>query len=125
MGRLEYYRRDYNESGSLELRRGSRSTYRVFWLFCFLAAIWHWVYWDLEIFCDERTGKTFFGFAQDFWNSFISFRSGLLWFWRISCNRIIWSWNMGIRPLWTNRKGPTRKSGVGRGGFFDPLFREE
>nr|VDD24615.1 unnamed protein product [Brassica rapa] len=23
---------------------------------------------------------------------------------------------MGIRPLWTNRKGPTRKSGVGRGG---------
>ncbi|KAI3668656.1 hypothetical protein L1987_88335 [Smallanthus sonchifolius] len=20
-------------------------------------AIWHWVYWDLEIFCDERTGK--------------------------------------------------------------------
>ncbi|CAN1200146.1 Photosystem II CP47 reaction center protein, partial [Linum perenne] len=24
---------------------------------CFLAAIWHWVYWDLEIFCDERTGK--------------------------------------------------------------------
>nr|YP_009708191.1 photosystem II p680 chlorophyll A apoprotein [Myrsine africana]YP_009708911.1 photosystem II p680 chlorophyll A apoprotein [Myrsine stolonifera]YP_010529277.1 photosystem II 47 kDa protein [Myrsine linearis]UDN40909.1 photosystem II p680 chlorophyll A apoprotein [Myrsine aquilonia]UDN40993.1 photosystem II p680 chlorophyll A apoprotein [Myrsine australis]UDN41077.1 photosystem II p680 chlorophyll A apoprotein [Myrsine divaricata]UDN41162.1 photosystem II p680 chlorophyll A apoprotein [Myrs len=24
---------------------------------CFLAAIWHWVYWDLEIFRDERTGK--------------------------------------------------------------------
>ncbi|TYH83309.1 hypothetical protein ES332_D02G124000v1 [Gossypium tomentosum] len=24
---------------------------------CFLAAIWHWVYWDLEIFCDNRTGK--------------------------------------------------------------------
>jgi photosystem II CP47 chlorophyll apoprotein len=23
----------------------------------FLEAIWHWVYWDLEIFCDERTGK--------------------------------------------------------------------
>ncbi|KAJ4736479.1 Photosystem II CP47 reaction center protein [Rhynchospora pubera] len=20
-------------------------------------AIWHWVYWDLEVFCDERTGK--------------------------------------------------------------------
>ncbi|KAL0802720.1 hypothetical protein Bca101_057896 [Brassica carinata] len=39
--------------------------------------------------------------------------SGLLWFWRISCNRIIRSWNMGIRPLWTNRKGPTRKYGVG------------
>jgi photosystem II CP47 chlorophyll apoprotein len=24
---------------------------------CFLEAIWHWVYWDLEIFCDERTRK--------------------------------------------------------------------
>jgi photosystem II CP47 chlorophyll apoprotein len=24
---------------------------------CFLAAIWHWVYWDLEILCDERTGE--------------------------------------------------------------------
>ncbi|CAN1272083.1 Photosystem II CP47 reaction center protein, partial [Linum perenne] len=29
----------------------------VFSGLCFLAAIWHWVYWDLEIFCDERTGK--------------------------------------------------------------------
>ena len=24
---------------------------------CFLAAIWHWVYWDLEIFSNEHTGK--------------------------------------------------------------------
>ncbi|KAL3498055.1 hypothetical protein ACH5RR_040787 [Cinchona calisaya] len=29
----------------------------VFSGLCFLAAIWHWVNWDLEIFCDERTGK--------------------------------------------------------------------
>ncbi|KAJ4740914.1 Photosystem II CP47 reaction center protein [Rhynchospora pubera] len=29
----------------------------VFSGLCFLAAIWHWVYWDLEVFCDERTGK--------------------------------------------------------------------
>ncbi|MBA0878038.1 hypothetical protein Goshw_029621 [Gossypium schwendimanii] len=29
----------------------------VFSGFYFLVAIWHWVYWDLEIFCDERTGK--------------------------------------------------------------------
>ncbi|MBA0756761.1 hypothetical protein Gogos_021746, partial [Gossypium gossypioides] len=29
----------------------------VFSGLCFLAAIWHWVYWDLEIFCDECTGK--------------------------------------------------------------------
>eukprot|EP00963_Diacronema_lutheri_P010161 scaffold975_cov394-Pavlova_lutheri.AAC.1 len=24
---------------------------------CFLAAIWHWVYWDLELFRDDRTGE--------------------------------------------------------------------
>ncbi|OMP13606.1 Photosystem antenna protein-like protein [Corchorus olitorius] len=41
--------------------------------------------------------------------------SGLLWLWRISCNRIVWSWNMGVRSLWTNWKGTTRKSSVGRG----------
>ncbi|MBA0561396.1 hypothetical protein Golob_018227 [Gossypium lobatum] len=29
----------------------------VFSGLCFLAVIWHWVYWDLEIFCDECTGK--------------------------------------------------------------------
>ncbi|PHT69667.1 Photosystem II CP47 reaction center protein [Capsicum annuum] len=27
----------------------------VFSGLCFLAAIWHWVYWDLKIFCDERS----------------------------------------------------------------------
>jgi photosystem II CP47 chlorophyll apoprotein len=26
---------------------------------CFLAAIWHWVYWDLELFRDPRTGEPF------------------------------------------------------------------
>uniref|UniRef100_A0A452YMD6 Photosystem II CP47 chlorophyll apoprotein n=1 Tax=Aegilops tauschii subsp. strangulata TaxID=200361 RepID=A0A452YMD6_AEGTS len=26
-------------------------------------AIWHWVYWDLEIFSDERTGVACFGFG--------------------------------------------------------------
>lgn len=29
----------------------------VFSGLCFLAAIWHWVYWDLELFCDEGRGK--------------------------------------------------------------------
>ena len=24
---------------------------------CFLAAVWHWVYWDLELFRDPRTGE--------------------------------------------------------------------
>ncbi|PHU11563.1 Photosystem II CP47 reaction center protein [Capsicum chinense] len=29
-------------------------------------AIWHWVYWDLEIFCDERTGKPFLDLPKIF-----------------------------------------------------------
>ncbi|RZC62331.1 hypothetical protein C5167_024097 [Papaver somniferum] len=33
---------------------------------CFLEAIWHWVYWDLEIFCDERTGKPSLDFPKIF-----------------------------------------------------------
>ncbi|KAI3864707.1 hypothetical protein MKW92_007874 [Papaver armeniacum] len=28
---------------------------------CFLEAIWHWVYWDLEIFCDEQVACFGFG----------------------------------------------------------------
>ncbi|KAK9661566.1 hypothetical protein RND81_O112100 [Saponaria officinalis] len=55
-GRLEYYRGDYNGSGYLELRRCGRSTYCFFW-FVLFSRYWHWVYWDLEIFSDERTGK--------------------------------------------------------------------
>ena len=29
----------------------------VFSDLCLLATIWHWVSWDLEIFCDEHTGN--------------------------------------------------------------------
>ncbi|MBA0872721.1 hypothetical protein Goshw_019326 [Gossypium schwendimanii] len=29
----------------------------VFFGLCFMVVIWHWIYWDLEIFYDERTGK--------------------------------------------------------------------
>ncbi|KAH0764734.1 hypothetical protein KY285_000605 [Solanum tuberosum] len=47
---------DCNESRYLELRR-CRGAHIVFSGLCFLAAIWHWMYWDLEIFCDERTRK--------------------------------------------------------------------
>ncbi|KAK6772141.1 hypothetical protein RDI58_030616 [Solanum bulbocastanum] len=42
---------------------------------------------------------------------------GLLWFWCISCNRLVWSRNMGVRSLWTNGKSTTCKSSVGRGRF--------
>ncbi|KAJ8437081.1 hypothetical protein Cgig2_016435 [Carnegiea gigantea] len=37
--------------------KGVAGAHIVFSDLCFLAAIWHWVYWDLEIFCDERIGK--------------------------------------------------------------------
>ncbi|KAK9705397.1 hypothetical protein RND81_07G053500 [Saponaria officinalis] len=36
---------------------GVAGAHIVFSGLCFLASIWHWVYWDLEIFSDERTGK--------------------------------------------------------------------
>jgi hypothetical protein len=48
--------------------------------------------------------KTFFRFVQDLWNSFISLRSGLFWVWCFSCNRIVWSWNMGVWSLWLIKK---------------------
>ncbi|KAL2224404.1 UNVERIFIED_CONTAM: Photosystem II CP47 reaction center protein [Sesamum indicum] len=56
MGRLEYHRRDCNESGDLELRRCSWGTYCVFWLMLFGSYLALGLL-DLEIFCDERTGK--------------------------------------------------------------------
>ncbi|KAL4270590.1 hypothetical protein AHAS_AhasUnG0073900 [Arachis hypogaea] len=45
---------------------------------------------------------------------------GLFWFWRISCNRIVWSWDMGVRSLWPNRKGSIRNPAWGVEGF-DPF----
>ncbi|KAJ4736715.1 Photosystem II CP47 reaction center protein [Rhynchospora pubera] len=65
--------------------------------------------------------KTFFRFAQDFWNSFISLRCSLLWLWRISCNRIVRSWNMGVRSLWTNWKSASCNPAWGVDGF-DPFI---
>ncbi|KAL0903038.1 hypothetical protein M5K25_028276 [Dendrobium thyrsiflorum] len=48
--------RNYNESGIWSYE-GVAGAHILFSGLCFLAAIWHWVYWDLERFCDERTGK--------------------------------------------------------------------
>ncbi|KAJ4741424.1 Photosystem II CP47 reaction center protein [Rhynchospora pubera] len=42
-------------------------------------------------------------------------------FWRISCNRIVRSWNMGVRSLWTNWKSASCKSSLGVDGF-DPFI---
>ncbi|KAL5696972.1 hypothetical protein ACHQM5_031179 [Ranunculus cassubicifolius] len=40
---------------------GVAGAHIVFSGLCFLAAIWHWVYWDLEIFSDERLACFGFG----------------------------------------------------------------
>ncbi|KAL5645756.1 hypothetical protein ACJX0J_005291 [Zea mays] len=39
---------------------GVAGAHIVFSGLCFLAAIWHWVYWDLEIFCDESLEFIYF-----------------------------------------------------------------
>jgi len=69
----------------------------------FLAAIWHWVYWDLQLFRDPRTGDPALDLPKDFWNTFIFIRSFMLRFWCFSCYRFIWSWYMGFRSIWFNR----------------------
>ena len=45
---------------------------------CFLAAIWHWVYWDLELFRDPRTGEPAIDLPKVF--GIHLFLSGLLCF---------------------------------------------
>jgi photosystem II CP47 chlorophyll apoprotein len=45
---------------------------------CFLAAIWHWVYWDLELFRDPRTGEPALDLPKIF--GIHLFLSGLLCF---------------------------------------------
>ena len=45
---------------------------------CFLAAIWHWVYWDLELFRDPRTGQSALDLPKVF--GIHLFLSGLLCF---------------------------------------------
>ena len=39
----------------------------------------------------DDSGIEFLVGDEDFWNSFIPLRVGLLWFWCISCNWIVWS----------------------------------
>jgi photosystem II CP47 chlorophyll apoprotein len=69
---------------------------------CFLAAIWHWVYWDLELFRDPRTGEPALD-LQNLWYSLILIRFTMLRFRCIPRNRIIWSWYLGFRRLWNYR----------------------
>ncbi|KAI5652209.1 hypothetical protein M9H77_29396 [Catharanthus roseus] len=52
MGRLEYHRGTVTNLDIWSCE-GVAGRHIVFSGLCFLAAIWHWVYWDLEIFCLE------------------------------------------------------------------------
>ncbi|KAJ7941005.1 Photosystem II CP47 reaction center protein [Quillaja saponaria] len=90
---------------------GVAGAHIVFSGLCFLAAIWHWVYWDLEIFSMD-VQENLLWIAQIFGIHYFSQGWLALVLGRISCNRIVWSWNMGIRSLWTNWKGTIRKSSV-------------
>ena len=54
---------------------------------CFLAAIWHWVYWDLELFRDPRTGEPAIRFTKSIWYSFILIWTTMFWFRCIPRNR--------------------------------------
>ncbi|MFQ6661823.1 hypothetical protein Gotur_029852, partial [Gossypium turneri] len=56
MGWLEYYRGTVTNP-RIWSYEGVVGVHIVFSGFYFLAAIWYWVYRDLEIFCDERTEK--------------------------------------------------------------------
>lgn len=85
---------------------------------CFLAPIWHWVYWGKI----EWWTYSFFGFAQYLWNEFVSLSALVL---AHFINWIVWSWNMGIRSLWTNGKGTSCKYSIGCVRFFLLLFRDQ
>uniref|UniRef100_A0A6N2MX22 Uncharacterized protein n=12 Tax=Spermatophyta TaxID=58024 RepID=A0A6N2MX22_SALVM len=90
---------------------GVAGAHIVFSGLCFLAAIWHWVYWDLEIFCDERTGKPSLDLPKIF--GIHLFLSG------VACFGIVWSWNMVSDPY--GLTGTICKSSVGcqRLGFSE------
>ncbi|KAB2017098.1 hypothetical protein ES319_D08G137200v1 [Gossypium barbadense] len=95
---------DYNTFGYLELRRWWPSTYCVFSGLCFLGSYLALVYWDLEIFCDERTGKPSLDLPKIL--EFIYFSQEWL---ALALAHFM--------TLWTNWQGPTCKSGVGVEGL--------
>jgi len=62
----------------------------------FLAAIWHWVFWDLELFRDPRTQAPALDLSKDFWYSPFPFRGSLFWIWCIPRNWSFWTWYLGV-----------------------------
>ena len=87
-------------------------SYRSYQDLLFLASIWHWVYWDLELFRDPRTGKTALDFLK-FLGFTYSFRFIMFWFWCFPRNRCIWSWYLGFRSLRLTGKRSTSSSFMG------------
>ena len=63
----------------------------------FLAAIWHWVYWDLDLFQDPRTGEPALDLTKNLWNSFIIIWVIMFWIWCFPCYWFIWTWYLGFR----------------------------
>jgi photosystem II CP47 chlorophyll apoprotein len=65
----------------------------------FLASVWHWVYWDLELFRDPRTGNPALDLPKNIWYPLIIVRCFML---RLRCiprNRIMGTRNLGFRCL--------------------------
>jgi photosystem II CP47 chlorophyll apoprotein len=87
---------------------------------CFLASVWHWVYWDLELFRDPRTGKPALDLPKIF--GIHLFLSGLLCFGfgAFHVTGVIWSWYLGFRCIWFTGKVQPVAPSWGADGF-NPL----
>ena len=79
---------------------------------CFLAAIWHWVYWDLDLFRDPRTGEPAID-LQKYWYSFILIWFIMFWFRCVPRYWNLWPRNLGFRCIWCNWKSCWCRTSVG------------
>jgi photosystem II CP47 chlorophyll apoprotein len=79
---------------------------------CFLAAIWHWVYWDLELFRDPRTGEPaldlpkIFGIHLFLSGSYVSVSEH-------STLQVYLDLVFGFQMLWYYRKSTTCSTSMG------------
>ena len=70
---------------------------------CFLASIWHWVYWDLELFRDPRTGEPALDLPKILYSPILICFT-LFRIWSFPRNRYFWAWYLGFRCLRNYRK---------------------
>ena len=73
---------------------GVAAAHIVFSGLLMLAAIWHWTYWDLEIWQDPRTGEPALRPSENFRHPPPSCRLGLLWIWCFSPHRCLRTWHV-------------------------------